>query len=421
MDRVLAPGPSATNAPDPYPDHPRIPNHYTPNLSELDLRMIRAVPPGGNWKSIPPDIPSARLAQIRATFASGNGSRSTYYGRLDPSMPAFTISTCINRPGNGCYIHYDSNENRLISQREAARLQSFPDWFEFHGSKVSVNKQIGNAVPPLLAYQVANALPFPGAYVDLFCGAGGLSLGFKTAGWRPVLGVDHDMSAIETYSANIDRNVIAGSLSDPEVFEKAVVTVRRIRPKRLPLYVIGGPPCQGLSTAGNRRSREDPRNNLFHQFSKFLERVSPDGFVFENVPGILSMDHGRFIEDVELELSRHAPKIDRWVLNAVEFGVPQRRRRVFLIGSRRGVEAPKHRTPFSLRAPGQAALDGSARATTVKEALDDLPPLTPGQDGSRLNYVHLPSGPYQRLMRGRMSSDDISGFEQARYASSPYI
>jgi Alw26I/Eco31I/Esp3I family type II restriction m6 adenine DNA methyltransferase len=131
----------------------RIPNHFTPGLSELDLRMVKAVPPGGNWKDIPKSIPSERLAQIRESYANGEGSRSTYYGRLHPDAPSYTISTYFNRPGNGCHIHYDfeGGQHRVISQREAARLQGFPDSFVFCGNRGSVNKQIGNAVPPLLA------------------------------------------------------------------------------------------------------------------------------------------------------------------------------------------------------------------------------------------------------------------------------
>jgi len=380
--------------------------------------MVRAIPPGGNWKSIPSDIPSARLAQIRATFAAGNGSRSTYYGRLRPDMPSFTISTCINRPGNGCYIHFDASQDRLISQREAARLQSFPDWFVFHGNRSSVNKQIGNAVPPLLAYHVARALPHRGQFVDLFSGAGGLSLGFKTAGWTPLVAVDLESSAIKTYDANIHPETIVGSLDDGEVFQRAVEMTTRSRARGKPLYVIGGPPCQGLSTAGNRRSLLDPRNSLFLRYSEFLRSVRPDGFVFENVPGILTMDHGRFIDEVVKELSQHARRVDRWVLNAAEFGVPQRRQRVFLVGSNTihgRLPAP---VPLTPGLPGKTTVDDVARSISVREALDDLPPLRAGQDGSDLDYLHPPAGEYQSLMRGVMSPVAIASLAERTHASS---
>ncbi len=144
------------------------------------LEVARSVPPGGNWKNIPRELPSKRLEQIRVSFAAGEGSRSTYYGRLHPTRPSYTINTYFNRPGNGCHLHYDyaGGQHRVLSEREAARLQSFPDQFTFVGPHASVQKQIGNAVPPLLAFQIARTLPLVGQYVDLFSGAGGLSLGF---------------------------------------------------------------------------------------------------------------------------------------------------------------------------------------------------------------------------------------------------
>ena len=104
-------------------------NHVCSTLSELDMEMIQSVPAGGNWQNIPPDIvqKSARLTQIQAS-----GGRTTYYGRLKNDLPSYTINTYFNRPGNGTFIHPE--QNRLISMREAARLQSFPDRFRFLGS-----------------------------------------------------------------------------------------------------------------------------------------------------------------------------------------------------------------------------------------------------------------------------------------------
>src|SRR5665213_708495 len=84
-----------------------ISNHDCAKLSHLDLCMAEAVPPGGNWRNIPTSIPSARLEQIRVSCSAGEGSRSTYYGRLDAGKPAYTIGTYYNRPGNGCFLHYD--------------------------------------------------------------------------------------------------------------------------------------------------------------------------------------------------------------------------------------------------------------------------------------------------------------------------
>src|SRR5579864_6488807 len=201
-----------------------IPNHFSPALSALDLAMVRAVRPGGNWKNIPESIPSQRLRQIRESFAAGKGSRSTYYGRLRPDAPAYTIGTYFNRPGNGCHIHFDyeNEQHRLISQREAARLQSFPDSFFFCGSRRLVNQQIGNAVPPILAYHIAQHISGHGTFIDLFCGAGGLSLGFVWAGWTPILGNDISETFLQTYEVNLKTKALAGDIRSPAVFERIV-------------------------------------------------------------------------------------------------------------------------------------------------------------------------------------------------------
>ena len=106
-------------------------NHTTYSLSKNDLRMVKSIPPGGNWKNIPLDIPSKRLEQIRVS-----GGRTTLYGRLSFEKPSYTITTYFNRPGNGTYIH--PIHDRVISAREAARFQSFPDNYIFKGSKGSL-------------------------------------------------------------------------------------------------------------------------------------------------------------------------------------------------------------------------------------------------------------------------------------------
>ncbi|GAG20948.1 unnamed protein product, partial [marine sediment metagenome] len=209
----------------------RIANHVAPALSAIDLRMVRSIPPGGNWKDIPSSIPSKRLAGIRKSYAAGEGSRSTYYGRLRADAPAYTISTYFPRPGNGCHIHYDfaGGQHRTISYREAARLQSFPDDFVFSGTKTSICKQIGNAVPPLLAYQLALHLGTLGVFLDLFSGAGGLALGFKWAGWKPILANDMEPSFLETYRKNVHEATLCGDVTNDAVLDSIVNEVRRQR------------------------------------------------------------------------------------------------------------------------------------------------------------------------------------------------
>ena len=392
----------------------KLPNHYSAKLSDLDLRMVRAVPPGGNWKNIPDDVPSRRLEQIRRGYMNGKGSRSTYYGRLRADQPAYTISTCFNRPGNGCYIHYDveGGQHRLISQREAARLQSFPDSFVFYGSRSAVYKQIGNAVPPLLAYQVAQALGCPGYFVDLFCGAGGLGLGFVWAGWSPVVAVDSDESAATTYSRNIHARVVVGDLTSPDTIRATVTAVWEVLGRRSGqrLFVIGGPPCQGFSTAGNRRSMSDERNRMFERFVEVLGHLRPDGFVFENVPGILNMQRGAVFRLILDAFKSAGYNLATWQLRAEEYGIPQRRTRVFVIGILAPGQPPEPPAPVTGRRTASTLFGELRRAISVAEAIGDLPPLQPGQDGSDLDYISPPTTPYQAFMRGQL---DAAGYLRA--------
>jgi len=388
----------------------KIPNHYSAPLSELDLMMVRSVPPGGNWKNIPESIPSKRLEQIRKSYLEGGGSRSTYYGRLHPDLPSYTITTYFNRPGNGCNIHYDyeGDQHRLISQREAARLQSFPDSFVFHGNRAAVNEQIGNAVPPLLSYQIARSFPYHGQFVDLFCGAGGLSLGFKWAGWEPLVASDIREDFLKTYSANIHGETILGDIRDQRVFDTIIHQIRQVRrgAENLPLLVLGGPPCQGFSTAGLRRSVKDERNWLFCQFKDLVMQIKPTGFIFENVPGLLNMEGGAVFEIIRNQLQAACKSLQVWRLRCEEYGIPQRRTRIFIAGN----SDPN----FVLNPPGavtklgtQAKLfDNVPRAITVCEVLSDLPRLKPGEDGSIKDYSSEPLHPYQAFARSFMSAEE---------------
>lgn len=141
-------------------------NHVSHKIGNYAKELASHIPEGGNWKDIPLSISDRRLDGIRAT-----GGRTTYYGRLRWDAPSYTIATYFNHVGNGCNLH--PSQQRVISTREAARLQSFPDDFVFVGTKASQFKQIGNAVPPLLGRFVSTIIkPHLDSYnfVDLFAG-----------------------------------------------------------------------------------------------------------------------------------------------------------------------------------------------------------------------------------------------------------
>lgn len=383
-------------------DSDSIPNHSSARLSQLDMRMVESVPPGGNWKNIPVQVPSKRLEQIRESFSRGEGSRSTYYGRLRSNEPSYTISTYFSRPGNGCHIHYE--QNRVISQREAARLQSFPDSFIFLGSQSAINTQIGNAVPPLLAFQIAKTLGKPGVFIDLFAGAGGMGLGFKWAGWKPLLANDIQSAYLKTYARNVHDQVIVGSISDSNVMDALIACANQAKSTGLPLWVLGGPPCQGFSNAGNQRSMEDPRNHLAWDYVKFLDKTRPDGFVFENVTGLLNMAGGTVFAAVRKAFSEVMGELGVAVLSAENYAIPQRRKRVILVGHREAGITWVPPEPVTLMPPLELSLlPPLPAAVSVEEAFSDLPPIGQGENGSSLSYLMPPSSRYQALMRGLTS------------------
>lgn len=380
-------------------------NHQTSSLSKLDLEMIRHVPAGGNWQDIPISIPSKRLEQIRRS-----GGRTTYYGRLRWDAPAYTINTYFNRPGNGTFIHPDDGadgcppQHRLISFREAARLQSFPDKYRFYGPKSSLLKQIGNAVPPLLAYAIARQLDGE-AIAEIFAGAGGMSLGFELAGFRLLSALDIDKHAMSTYRANHPGTaVVIGDILDSSVKERFLQeTLERLGGQELN-GLIGGPPCQGFSTAGWRKA-EDPRNKLWQAYMDMLEALRPRWFVLENVPGMLSMrtkdasaGRGSLVLEIIFRAFRDLGyQLDVGVLNAADFGVPQRRKRLFLIGTRS--DQPK---TYTLPRP----LVG--RPLTVRDAIGNMPSLGVNDGEEVLVLEELPAQTlYQSWAQGEISGEDL--------------
>jgi DNA (cytosine-5)-methyltransferase 1 len=304
--------------------------HTAYSISELDMAMIKAVPPGGNWKNIPESVPSKRLDQIRIS-----GGRTTLYGRLKWDSPSYTITTYFNRPGNGCYIH--PRADRVITSLEAARLQTFPDTYIFSGSKTSRTKQIGNAVPPILAYEIGRKIrsihPSLSTTVDLFCGAGGLTLGFRWAGFSALAANDFFREAGETFQINNPEvDFISGDVTSKLVQDNIMAAIDKAGGVDV---VIGGPPCQGFSNAGYRMI-DDPRNSLYKNFVSIVDRANPKIFIMENVEGIMSINNGKTFQEIKETFRSLGYVVEGRKLLAVEFGVPQKRKRVFIIGSKLG-------------------------------------------------------------------------------------
>lgn len=363
-------------------------NHVAYSLSELDLRMVRSVPPGGNWKNIPESIPSKRLEQIRAS-----GGRTTLYGRLEWGKPSYTITTYFHRPGNGTYIHPDYD--RVITAREAARLQSFPDNFVFLGSKGSLCVQIGNAVPPLLAFSVAKQIKEKTKaknVIDLFAGAGGLSKGFEWAGFNVVAANDNFKEACETYKLNHPKTkLVQGDITQSETKNALYKAIGRTKID----IVAGGPPCQGFSHAG-KRFIDDPRNFLFKEFVAVAKKVNPPIILMENVEGILTINQGKTFEGIKESFEKLGYKLSGHKIRAVEYGVPQKRKRMILIGVKKG--NPENLFPKPL-------ITEERSYVTVKDAISNLADIGAGEN--LINISLKPQTPFQRLMAGLTSPEEF--------------
>jgi DNA (cytosine-5)-methyltransferase 1 len=379
-------------------------DHISGRLSALDEQVVNAVPPGGNWRDLPLDFPSKRIEQIRRTAAAGQGSRSTYYGRLRWDRPSYTISTYFNRPGNGCYIH--PSASRLITVREAARLQGFPDQYRFFGQGRDRFVQVGNAVPPLLAYQIAAVLK-PGPMVDFFSGAGGLSLGFEWAGFEVKAAFDQDRSAIKTFRENRTQDVAMESdLADGSQFSTAMSEVQQRFGNDRVYLLAGGPPCQGFSTAGSCK-RDDPRNKLVFSFLAAVERLHPEIVLIENVPAL--MWRGKpILQELLRSLTASKYHCRAALFHAEGYGIPQLRRRVFILASRdRAVQWPcpwrEISSPCYLdQQPDILKTEARPPSVTLEEAISDLPATEARSFNESLPYTKPASSEFARWARGEI-------------------
>lgn len=199
--------------------------------------------------------------------------------------------------------------------------------------------------------------------IDLFCGAGGFSEGFRKGGFEIVSAVDNWEDAVRTYRTNLKvKNVI---LKDIQKVKKSELNKENEEID----VIVGGPPCQGFSLAG-RRNRGDPRNGLFRYFVSMVSKLEPKIVVMENVKGILSMKTARdepVMRVIEDEFDEMGYKISHKILNAADYGVPQFRERVFIIANSLGIPngklfpgpgyGPRSRSRRPYKTAGDAIMD----------------------------------------------------------------
>ena len=208
-----------------------------------------------------------------------------------------------------------------------------------------------------------------GNVVDLFCGAGGFSKGFELAGYRIAAGLDFDKSSVETFRLNFpDAISVCADIKSvrPEQF------MEKLKDKKVSI-VIGGPPCQGFSTA-NRQQKfiDDPRNILYKYFVEYVDYIKPDIFVMENVAGM-----AKKINEIQKDFSEIRYLVGYRTLNASEYGIPQNRKRVFFIGIKTLDSNDGFRTLNNIFSITESAK--SQRIIPLKDALWGLRELTPIQ------------------------------------------
>ncbi len=239
-------------------------------------------------------------------------------------------------------------------------------------------------------------------FIDLFAGCGGLSEGFYRQGFKAVAHVEIDHSACETLRErmhhygykNIEREVVEGDITSDDIIDRIEKAVNG----RNVDIIIGGPPCQAYSTAGRVRDKEgmekDARNFLFESYVKILEYYKPKLFVFENVTGLLSAKvKGKAILPMVLAALGKSYNIcgdmKRIVFNTSNYGVPQIRKRVILMGIRKDIDNLDisdlydsiKKTHYDPEMP-EKERSGLKRFVDVHDALGDLPKVYPGQDAS---------------------------------------
>lgn len=214
--------------------------------------------------------------------------------------------------------------------------------------------------------------------IELFAGCGGLSTGFLDAGLNVAAGFELDARAVDAYNYNHDYRGSKGFVADLNVASGSEL-LQRSNLKTVD-FIVGGPPCQPFSIAGKRQGKRDIRADLIGHFIRIVEELRPAAFMLENVPNLAAISGGEFLDEVKAELRALDYVVDHRVVSAADFGVPQNRKRLVVLGARGrkavGFPSPTHGTterPY----------------VSASHAIDDLPDA--GEFGETGIYNHEPT------------------------------
>ena len=219
--------------------------------------------------------------------------------------------------------------------------------------------------------------------IDLFAGVGGMSLGFEMAGFEVVLANEYDKEIAEAYVKNHPNTKMIAeditSISLENVFSKYRGKID---------VIIGGPPCQGFSQKGQRKTIHDERNFLFKYYVKVVELIQPKYFVMENVPNLLTAEKGYFKKEIEEMFRKLGYILNSDVLNAADYGVPQNRRRAVIIGKKLNDNKEKVTLPQKVQ-----------EKVTIWDAISDLAYLESGEGEREQKYKMEAQSTYQKDIR----------------------
>ncbi len=240
--------------------------------------------------------------------------------------------------------------------------------------------------------------------IDLFCGAGGLSEGFRQAGFHVLAGNDFDEKAGGTFAAtHREAKFLPGPIQNYTV--KDFLKAAGLKAGELDV-LIGGPPCQGFSVYNHQRGLHDERSSLYKEYLRVVKGLRPKWVVLENVTGMTSAGGGAAVEAILDGLKALGYTVDKKILRAEEYGVPQERRRIVFLGNRIGAPIL---WPEPTHGPGLLPF------VTVQDAIGDLPALGNGEDRGVLPYAREATSEYQSMLRG--GSNSVTNHSAARLSA----
>ncbi len=355
-------------------------NHVTRRVGKEVQERINALKIGQKMQDLPEHLWHKSFRYYVKEDPNRVGGPNLRMIRLDPNKPSLTVTAFIFNK----FVH--PYEDRFITPREAARLQGFPDDLEFKGSLTSTQLQIGNAVPIPLGQAVFNSVlkhaknAFPENKefnaISLFSGAGGLDISSRNtevqnASWKTFASIEWDKDCCETLRSYVKNESKVFNIDIASVENASKFCKKQGFSKKDVMLVYGGPPCQAFSQAGKQRGVSDPRGQLIDQFLRFVEDISPNYFIMENVRGLAGINKGKLLEETLSTMQNLGYNVDYGLLNSADFGAAQLRKRLIFIGTKKKLGKANLPQPTYTETPN---LFVSKKYKTVGEAFDGLPP-----------------------------------------------